>query len=467
LNIFQNVPENLFNLFISKNRAVYSYALIELFLAYERGPIFGLEKSIAQQILIDCLEKYELLTEEEEENHTSEREKANFILRRLEEYGWLYIDSDFNYTDWINFPEYSINLVQAFLKILNRTNSGALDDEYVDTNFKGYIFTIYMLLNSTDNVEYATVLDEVYRNTVLFLRELRKMDSRLKYYLGMIIEKSEVKDLISLLMNHKDEILDRAYVRLKTSDNINKYKHFIIKKLEEMQNDGFVMNMIVNDYMETKQMNYQDATMKADRQINEIIDTFKALEAMITEIDKKNKDYINSTITKIKFLMNTDNDIIGQINTILKFVRQEHKRSKTPRLNELDKLFNMTNSGFIDQESIFKPRGSYQHNLQNMLVTDFSDFDGLGEEFMKNYHNIYSENSIVTFVNEALELNPELKASDIIRTDFEHEEDIMKLLYIAAYSGLENYRVDINEDTVNHSRYKLKDFIIRKQEKHD
>ena len=70
--------------------------------------------------------------------------------------------------------------------------------------------------------------------------------------------------------NWKVELVDKAYYRLKTSDNVNKYRLLIVNKLEEFLNDNLIMEQICAAYR-VKYHSVDDAYRRACRDINEII----------------------------------------------------------------------------------------------------------------------------------------------------------------------------------------------------
>ena len=184
-------------------------------------------------------------------------------------------------------------------------------------------------------------MEQVFRNTKLFIRELRKLDSRLKDYIKSIIERTEIKDLMESLIDYKVELVDKAYHRLKTSDNVNKYRLEIVNRLDSFLSDPGIMEQIAQAYR-VRYANYDDAYRRASRDLNEIIDIFNSLDEMITEIDAKNKTYINSTIGKIEFLLKDDNNIPGKINVILKHISDMNKKGKVDSaINMVQPIFKL------------------------------------------------------------------------------------------------------------------------------
>ncbi len=293
MELFNLVPRQFFNLFCGKNQSVYVNCLMEVFKAYEQGSILGLDKEIARQRIVDYLEMNPLEEELEQDLEEGElprslnnRERANQILRRFEETEWIDIDINNDYDEILNFRDYAISIIDAFKEI---SNDSVYGDESEGHEFRGYIYTVYSLL-SNEHGEYGMVLDQVYKNTTAFIREIRKLDSRLKYYIKSIVDNSEIKDLISLLVNYKVELVDQAYRRLKTSDNINKYRLEIVKRLETYQESPVIMDAIAKEYMIKSNDSKELAIIKANKRIDDMIDIYNSISYIIDVYRHRNQD---------------------------------------------------------------------------------------------------------------------------------------------------------------------------------
>lgn len=465
MDIFKIIPQNFFSLLNSKNQTIYIRCIFAVYKAYEQGSILGMDKTIAQQAIIDELETIaEDVNIEDTDESANNRDKANSILRRMEECEWIDIDVNNDYVEILNFRDYAITIIQALKNISQDTFYGYDDETH---EFRGYIFTVYSLLQN-EHPEYAMVIDQVYRNTIAFVREIRKLDSRLKYYIKSIIDNSEIKDLIGFLVNYKVELVDQAYSRLKTSDNVNKYKLFIIKKLEEYQQNPVVMDIISREYLVAANNNPELAKVRANKKIDDMIDIYNSLEYIIDEIDRKNKVYVNSTIAKIKFLLNDDQNIIGKLNSILRFTADNIKKYKTDQaLKTISPLITIKTHNVINNNSLYTPRGAYSHtDAQYLLENDITPSNALQEAFYKEFETNYSEEVIRKYLQAMFKQQSIIKASDLVKEDIS-DETIMRLLYILVYADGElNYYIRPLDTQIHHKRFKLNDFqIIRGQRK--
>ncbi|MDD4069427.1 MAG: DUF5716 family protein [Candidatus Izemoplasmatales bacterium] len=464
MNIFDIVPKQFFSILSSKNQKTYVSAILELFKVYEQGSILGIDKNIARQAIIDYLdinpldEELELDDEQDFDIQITNRDRANQILRRFEECEWIDIDVNNDYEEILNFRDYAITVIEALKEI---SADSYYDEESETHEFRGYIFTAYSLLTN-DHGEYALTLDQVYKNTIAFVREIRKLDSRLKYYIRSIVENSEIKDLINLLVNYKVELVDHAYRRLKTSDNINKYRVDIVKKLEEYQQSPLIMELIAKEFLIKNHNNPDIAMIKANKKIDDIIDIFNSISYIIDEIDNKNKIYVNTTIAKIKFLLSDDENVISKLSRILNYTGNSIRKNHTTKaLNDIAPLFNINSYSQLSNNSIFTPRGIYKHIEAQYLVENNGAPDRrLQEEFYNEFESSYSEDVISKYLREYFKHNKVIKASEILRDDMS-DEAIIRLLYILIYAGEElDYAINPLYDKINTKRFNLDDFEI-------
>ncbi|XMB72576.1 DUF5716 family protein [Mycoplasmatota bacterium WC30] len=463
MDLYNVIPKQFFNVLCSKNKATYVACILDVYKAYEQGSILGMDKSIAKQVILDYLELNPLTAEEELEGNETEKEitnrdRANQILRRLEECEWIDIDVNNDYDEIINFRDYAITIIQALREISADSVYGYESEGH---EFRGYIYTVYSLL-SNEHGEYGMVVDQVYKNTAAFVREIRKLDSRLKFYIRTIIDNSEIKDLIHLLVNYKVELVDQAYRRLKTSDNINKYRQEIVKTLEGYQEDPVIMEKIADEYMVKAHNNKDLAIVRANKRIDDMIDIYNSINSIIDEIDQKNKVYVNSTIAKIKFLLSDDESVITKLTRILKYTAGEIKNKRTKKaMTNIEPLFNISNYSQISNHSLFTPRGFYKR-IDSQYLEQNNGGPGLRlqEEFYKEFERNYSEEVINKYLNEYFKENKFIKASEIIRNDMS-DEAVLKLLYILVYAGDElDYYIQPLKTPIEHTKFELKDFEI-------
>ncbi len=473
MDLFNVVNDNFFSLLSSKNKKTYVALLLEAFKIYETGSILGIEKKIVVDELVHYLEtnKYDYSVEDEndeEANPKSKRDLANYVLRRMEECGWIYIDITNDYIEILNFSDPGIIFTEAIIQAVGGYFYYDDSDEYGEApqyntkEYQGYIYTIYSLLNNSDGLDYAVIMQEVYRNTKLLLRSIRRLDSRLKNYISSVFETVEVKDLMENLVSYRENFVEQGYAQLKMSDNINRYRLRIVSKLEEYENDEFIIKSISVNY---PGMDESKASRRAIRDIDEIIDVFNALDDMITQIDEKSKTYINNTIAKIKFLLSEDDNIIGKLNALLKYVRNENKEGHIEKaLKNINSIFLLEANRGLSEASLYFPRGSYKHNYNLMLEEGaLLDFD-IESDFIRKYQTPYSEDLAKAFLLDNL-VDGRFYGSDIIKYDTD-EATCMLVIYALLYAleSQDDYEVLILNNKIDNIGLRMKDFLIKRKD---
>ena len=461
MNIFDVVPGNFFNIMTSSNKEIYYDCLKIIYDLYSSKLGFDITKEeVIDEILSYLDESKEELTSDEGAKITN-KERANYILQKLEDCGWIQIETSNDYVDMINFKVQALSLFEAMQKICD----AEYQDEYMESSpvfeYKGYLFSIYSLLTNRDTREYGLMLKQVHRLADEFISEIKKINLRLRGYIERISRQKDIKDLMELLVDYKTQLVDKGYQRLKTYDNIDRYKNKIIDVLEELAYDEKKMEVIRSEY-KTDEMGEYEANFYAMNSINEIIDIFASLEELTNDIELKNKIYVNSTITKIKFLLNNETDVLGKLNYILKYVKENNLESDDVIAEKLSILFTISRQEAIKEESLYSPKITYRDFVQAQAFENEPnpDLKELEERFIQEFDLEYSEDKVVSYVKDMLIVKDKLKASELFKTT-PTEENLIRLLYILVYSSTsEDYRVEALDQKFENDKVVLTDFII-------
>ena len=474
MNLFDIIPDNFFSILSSKNKRLYVSCLLEAFKIYESGSILGTDKKLLADELTHFLEKFnfEFDTIEDDEDEDaiealkSKKSLAYFSLRKMEESGWIYVDVNVDYEEIVNFTDAGITLCEALLKIAPQYSYSSSED-YVDdmpflnpTEYNGYIYTIYSLLTNPMNSDYPIILEQVYSNTRQLLRALRRLDSRMKDYIQTVVDTTEIKDLISRLIDYKNELLDNGYVKLKTGDNINKYRLPIVTKLEEYEHNEAIMYTLIEEY-KNKYRSLSDPAMRVYHDLDDMIDVFNSLDAFISEIDYKNKQYIDSTIGKIKFLLTEDDNISGKLNTILRYIKLQGKANHMDNaISTCQQMITIRQTKTYNQDSsLYTPRGRYSKADNQLLDLSTFDFDETTQDYLKQYGLPYDEKEILDFFKRYA-IEGELIASNVCSANTDLDT-VMMLIYSLIYACEQAWDVTKLNNDVKHYKFTFTDFIIK------
>ena len=175
--LFDIVPENFFSPLSARSKRAYWECICIIFRITNSELSFGIEKEYLTDELQYYFESdmsadisddeigdgvYEAASESgaHTEPHKqagtamSPRDKANLILRQLQRWGWIYVDTDMSYVQRVNFRDYAISVIRAL---------NALDTSD-HPEYQGYIYTIYNQVKAGDEQAGIGLL-EIVKNT--------------------------------------------------------------------------------------------------------------------------------------------------------------------------------------------------------------------------------------------------------------------------------------------------------------
>ena len=457
--LFQVLPSNFFSPLASPNRLVYWDCIQKLFFVMNSQLSFGLER----EILVDELQFYfeqNLAAEFREEGQESAdpRKKANDMLRLLEGYGWLEIETDKSYVQRVNFCDYAITMIKALLEI----------EKGKRIEYQGYIYVIYSLVK-TRSEHPGVLLLQIEENTDLLITGLKNLNSNIKHYIDNLTKYKTVAEIMDALFNdYITNIVDKAYHRLLTSDNVSKFRPEIIQQLEKKSKDAKYVEATAQEIAELKEASQEKALELVYQYFHDIIEAFRSMDEILAEINHKNTQYQRAAINRARFLLAGSEDVRGQIKEILMYLSDEINGEGLD-LNGIyeliykDELIRLFGSSFLDEKSFYTPiEGKKEFESQEIIV-DVVD-EALRQEKIRRMtekmQKILSPERIERYVLEQLGKRESMLASHLpLRT----VEDYIKLIYVRFYGTRKNmeYKVTkISTGSKQVGEYQFPDYII-------
>lgn len=455
--MFHVLPENFFVPLSSPNKIVYWECICKLFSVMKQQLSFGVER----EVLVDELQYYFEQTTaaeivEEEFQASDSRGKANGILRRLEYYGWIEIETDKSYVQRVNFKEYSVRLMKTLLEI----------EDGKQIEYQGYIYTIYSLVRSnTENP--GVVLLQILENTDMLITGLKNLNSSIKHYIDELTKHSTVAEIMDALFNdYITNIVDKAYHRLLTSDNVSKFRPEIIERLESKSRSVSYIEKASAELAGLREISQEEAKENVYLYLHEIIEAFRNMDDILNEINQKNTQYQCAAINRAKFLLTGNEDVRGQLKEILLGLNDMVNRERMDlggiyEVEFLESLIRIYNCSFIDSHSLYSPIEGKKEFVPQKLDNSEPDIGVRQEKLRKMLEKMQrtlSPEKIDSYVSEKLG-----KRKEMLATEFpvETSDDFVKIIYVRLYGQRKNmsYRIEAQEvKEVNGFRFR--DFRI-------
>jgi len=459
-HLFNLLPDNLFSPLASANRYLYADIIFITYKMVQGGLSYGIDRDI----LVDEIEgmlrdrNLENLDAELGEASSSIKDKAGSLIRKLTEYGWFYKETTNNYKEIINFNDYAVIIIDALQKIINKES----------LEYQGNIISIYHLLYSTENIDNGILLKQVFENTREILGALKTLNANIKKYIDALTKQQSPEEIMeALFKDYMINIIDKSYHRLRTSDNISKYRPKIILKLEELSFDENFIASASRFYQEEENLkSLEEGEEKVVNILQEVIYAFNNLDDIMEEIDSKNSKYQRAAVMRAKFLLNNSRDLVGQVKRILQFAADSFKDAEMKltedTMEDITDLFTLYTHGYIDSSSLYTANeGKKSFAPDALLIKEISpeERNKRLEEFRKKQEKKYSLDKVNKIVLELLNDKDMIFASE---AGINTVEDFVKIIYIRLYgsSVLAKYSLRKRKDIVNINGYSFKNFEI-------
>ncbi|MDR2867039.1 MAG: DUF5716 family protein [Acholeplasmatales bacterium] len=454
--LFDIVNPNFFSILSSPNKEIYVECLFKIYESIDSvDEDFLTEKTILIHKLVDFFDNYKKVIKEDDEVASTGREKANLVLKKLKDTGWIGEEELGDYKVSIHFFDYSLTMLETLEKICYG----------VGEDYSRDIFEIYATISAMETDNALDVLISTYEKTKSLISKLKNLRANIyRYYQDIITNKSErqlQETLVSLLEDYKSHFFDKAYFSLKTKDSLSRHKRTILKKIAQIADDDSKIDILANLALnENKKPNYNEAYFYVEEMIRFIEDSFAKLDLLMAQIDRKNEQYINAATKKILYLTTDGLDIKSLVNRFLRGVITDEITN-----DELQMLVNLVPIKNLDPDSLYTPR-NYNPSASSQELIQYTDEER--EWIITHSLNsiAYSMNfnfeKINDFAQHLLANITEIEAKDV---SIINNNDYIKLILLFIYSKRENasYRcVPLEQYITNNFAY-FQNFIIRRK----
>ena len=468
-SLFQIVGENFFKPLVSQYKSVYLDCLFLIYDSYRTELSYGTDREVLVSKLTDYFDEAgisEIRLEEDSEGIKDSREKAQRFLRKLKEFGWIEYETANDQMVRIVMPNYAVTMVQTLKNISQRS----------EMEYQSEISAIYSLLTNEELLSspYPQVLKPVYDRTLSLFTGLKQLNTGIKKYIDEITAEKTSEEIIRNFFEYHEELGSKAYHRIKTSDNVSRFRGVIISRLQSIRNDAELLKRTAVGYQNIEN---ESDFLVADEQvisiITDIIDHFRSYDDIIKEIDKKHSKYLRNAVERAKFLLMNSNNIEGKISTILQMMAEAFNREEDASLAEdtdedVCKIFNIFPQGFLSGESlktvsISRKMGDLEEVYCPLELSD-EERERRRIAVSEKNRNRFTRKNIEKFVKELLSGKEIIMASEIEPAS---RRDMIRLIFINLY-GRESrsaYRTEPTDAVIHSHGFRFRDYKITRRSK--
>ncbi|MDR0876708.1 MAG: DUF5716 family protein, partial [Treponema sp.] len=390
---------------------------------------------------------------------SSDRALASRFLLALIKTGWLTEEILADYTKVINITPHGRPFLEALAKV----------DEGLKTEYESHVVAIYSLLCTdavTDNGHYA--VRNAYSQTLALLDSLKVLSQSIKGYYDCISTDAAAFGISGILHLQYDEyapqILDAAYKRLKTSDNLSRYRPKILQQVGDLLHNETWLDKSARKLAVMKAQTKAECKRQLEDMLEEIRSTLNAVDPLLREIDHRNSLYSRACTERIKVLLEPDSTIAGKIGALVKEIHGGNRGLYHRLIHRLHRIRNFA------QESLFRRQKKEAPDfIQAAPPLDRAALDGAQALFMDRLLNQLGVKRVGAWLDEQGGRERLLASKDLVYDEASFIRFIYSVLYADSRQTFD-YEINYNNEepseykTVETAGYAVPDLLLRKKE---
>ena len=431
-DLFQILPAALFRPLAAPGAAIYSQILLAL-LAETQQHQQPLSRELAQRIVTDGLAQPDALTltrDAIEATNTTEPEdtqsRASAILRYLTQCGWLRGETQSDFTSTYIFPDYAFRLLQT-LREISANEPPPL---------QGLIYSIYALLQTglrEGNLEDC--IPEAHRQMLHLLNGLKELQHNIGAHIEKVLAQLDTHAILDQFFGaYRNEIVDRAYHQLRTTDHISRYRPGVIETTAQLAHHSQLEHAAQRLQARGDAPSVADALARLLEQTRAIRDQFEMLDALLELIDTRHSQFVDAAVRTVELQLMAQSTTSGQLHSILKLLltnptSEETFRTLTPPLVNLYEL------ALVDSQSPAPPARAptpFVPTIEAVEPLTPEELVATQLETLAQPARVISRDHVRKFVQEFLAGQHERRGAEL---NLERANDLPLLIYLRAYGN--------------------------------
>ena len=382
-----------------------------------------------------------------------ERELAGHFLRRLIKTGWLGEERLADYTRVINITAWGKPFLDALIRV----------DEGLKTEYESHVVNVYSSLCGETVKENGHFMVLKAREEVRALIDsLKVLSQSIKGYYDKLNAQAIREKASSVLHEHYDlyagEVLDRAYKRLKTSDNVSRYRQGIFKQITELLHNDEWLDASAGKYMRILQNSREECRQKLQSMLEEIRDDLKSVDPLEDEIDRRNADYSRASTEIIRAYIEPDSTVAGKLGILIKALHSGNNELRRRLAHGLHRI------QFLSPSSLALRRPRDEGDFNNPPTK--ADMEALAEtekEFFERMKKRLSIKKVNEWLDEQGGTERILFPKELIKDENSYIRFVYSLLYGDSRNNFDYKIEDSETDEVSAAGYIVPDIRLRRK----
>ncbi len=427
--LFKVVPPNLFRPLAAPGAPVYARALFVLFDATRRHQQ-PLSRDLALSLVMEILSDPEVLdaaaaiqdefeeTDDQGEEFTDEpgriQARSSALLRTLARHGWLRVETQSDFSQQYILPDYAFRLLET-LEVIAANEPPPL---------RGMIYGIHDLLQMAlkDGDEHIRI-PQAHRQMQRLMNGLKELQHNIGAHIEGVLQRLQASQILEqFFTNYRQEIVDRVYHQLRTTDHVARFRLSALDALAKIEREGKLL-----------------AAASRLRAGGEAESVESAAQRLLEQMREISEDLLT--------------DETGAANR--------------PLPEQYRRLVSSFERGLVDESSLAPPKRAAVAFVPEGVATPSLSDEEIAEarrQTLRSLARAISRDRVRRFAAELLRHSGEVRGGEI---HIEGPDDLPLLIYLRNYGdGSLGYRVEESENAewIERDGVGFRDFVIRKSE---
>lgn len=336
--------------------------------------------------------------------------------------------------------------------------------------YQSFIYAVYTAVTSDEALRQPHLaLDRAYETTLELVSHLKTLNHNIKRYLEKVLAQEQAAEILRLhFEDYKLEVLDKAYHRLKTADNVSRYRPKIIERVQDWLHDPLWVSDVVNHELRMERTaGEEQARNEIYRKLETILQVYLGLDDLLEEIDRRNSQYAAASLRQVEYILSSGKNTEGQLLEILKYMadlRRKGHRPDSPVRDEVAAVFSLFSQTYLDWGSLFTARTPARPHGGGELSTEEEDPEARDQRlraYIDRMARRLTRDKVNQWVLERLDGKNEVRAADL---NIREIEDYVYLIYTALYARSKKvqYTIDFREqaEAVDAGEFRFRNFFV-------
>jgi hypothetical protein len=465
IHLFERIPANLFNPLAAQSAPLYAAVLLSLFEETQRHqqPLSrDLALNLVAELLADA-DAGELALDVAagepalpEEDDTLAR--AGTVLRYLTACGWLRVETQSDYTIAYTLPAHAFRL----LNVLHELASNE------PPRLRGMICAIHDLLQAArrETGDYVR-LREAHYQTRYLLQALKELQHNIGEHIQQVLEQLQARDVLEqIFTSYRDQIVDSAYHQLRTTDHVSRFRPGILDALGSLDDNRQIEDLARQMRMRGEVESVEEAIDLLSRSIREVRDHFGLLDRLLTTIDTRHGQFVDSAVRSIEHQLTASSTTSGQLHALIDhLIHAVPGRADEPLPAPYDNLIALCGLELLDSESLAPPTRAAQPFVPEPVAMPQLSAEQIRlahEQTLRQMNRAISRERVRRYAQQLLAGRDELPASEL---PLDGPDDLPLLIYLRYYGdGSLGYAIDEPPDGawIERAGLGFRSFVLRR-----